>query len=145
MVNFPFTQRRTVKCGEGDPAGIVCTPRLLDWTAAAVEAAFRTVGGITWPEVRERFGLGAPMRQAGLDFASPLRACDDAGLAATLDGMGKSSIDCRVTTRRPDGALRFTELLTSVMIDLKTFRPVPIPADIRTPFERHIAACGGST
>lgn len=145
MVNFPFTQRRTVKWGECDPAGIVYTPRFLDWTVEAVEAAFRAIAGITWPEVQARFGLGAPMRQASLDFASPLRAYDDADLAVTVDSLGTSSIGYRVTTRRPDGTLCFTGLLTSVMIDLRTFRPVAIPADIRAPFERYIAGGGGTT
>ncbi len=143
-MNIPFTQRRTVKWGECDPAGIVYTPRFLDWSVEAVESTFRAVVGIHWPDMQERFGLAAPMKQISLEFSSPLRTYDEVDLTVTIDKLGRSSTSYRVTTRKSDGTLCFTALLTSVMIDFSTFRPVPIPADVRTPFERYITACGGT-
>ena len=43
---YPFTVTRTVKWGDCDPAGIIYTPRVLDYAMEIVEAWYREVLGV---------------------------------------------------------------------------------------------------
>ncbi len=55
---YPFTVTRTVKWGDCDPAGIIYTPRVLDYAMEILEAWYREVVGVPWlvlnPELEEK-------------------------------------------------------------------------------------------
>ena len=56
-----FTQTRVIKWGECDPAGIVYTPRILDYAMETVEAWYRDVLGVPWVKLNAELHLGSPM------------------------------------------------------------------------------------
>ena len=57
---YPFSVRRTVIWGDCDPAGIVYTPRVLDYAMEILEAWYREVLGVSWLKLNREMGMGAP-------------------------------------------------------------------------------------
>ena len=67
----PFLYRHVVKWGECDPAGIIYTPRVIDFVLEAIEAWYQAVLGISWTELRNDRNTGVPMVRAECDFTRP--------------------------------------------------------------------------
>ena len=65
---YPFAVTRTVKWGDCDPAGIIYTPRVLDYAMEILEAWYREVVGVPWLVLNRDMGLGAPTVRAELGF-----------------------------------------------------------------------------
>jgi acyl-CoA thioesterase FadM len=141
MSNIPFTVRRAVKWGECDPAGIVYTPRFLDWAVEGAESFFQAIIGRTWFQSQTIQQVGSPMAQASLTFKKPLKSGDPFDVVVTLDKVGNSSISYRIDGRTPEGETCFTASLTAVFVDLDTYRPTPMPDAYRAKFEAYRDAC----
>ncbi len=88
----PYVQRRIVQWGECDPAGIVYTPRFLDFVLEAMEGWQRQVLGVDWTKLNSELAMGMPVVHAELDFHSPLRGGDELDLEVTVARLGRSSI-----------------------------------------------------
>ncbi len=68
----PFTFTRRVKWGDCDPAGIIYTPRVLDYAMEILEAWYREVVGVPWLALMRDKSLGVPTVRAELDFLGAL-------------------------------------------------------------------------
>lgn len=141
MRTVPFRMHRVVTWGETDPAGIVYTPRFLDYAVEAVEAWFKDVIGIDWYRLRRDHGMGSPMVHASLDFRKPLFPADPFSLEVIVEAVGGSSISYAVTGRNQQGEECFTAKLVSAIIDAERIRARRVPDEFRTRIEAYRAAC----
>lgn len=141
--SIPFTVRRIVRWGECDPAGIVYTPRFLDYATEAVDDFVREVLGTTWYKLR-RIDRGHPMVHASLDFYKPLAADDLFDLVVIVEHVGRSSIAYQVAGRNLDGELCFEAKMVGSIIQINgpaDMKAIPIPDDIRGRLETYRKAC----
>ncbi len=140
---YPFTVTRTVKWGDCDPAGIIYTPKVLDYAMEVLEAWYREVVGVPWLVLNRDMGLGAPTVRAELDFLDTPYPDQDMVIRLVVEDLGRSSITFLVTGR--DGADRefFRAKLISCFISRPTFKSTVIPEDIRERILAYQKACDG--
>jgi 4-hydroxybenzoyl-CoA thioesterase len=96
--------------------------------------------GRTYPDVFGS-GLGSPTVKLEMEFISPVCYGDHVQIAVTVARIGQTSVQMRYEGS-VDGRPVFSARNTMVIVDMKTFRPVPIPPWLR---ERLLAAAEPST
>jgi acyl-CoA thioesterase FadM len=131
----PLVIRRTVKWGETDPAGMVYTPRFLDYAVEAVEAFYAEVIGVDWYRLRQEFAMGSPLVHASLDFFKPLFPAQPFELVLTVEHVGRSAIAFAVFGRDGDGERCFEARLVTSLIDRPQLKSIRIPDDFRERIE----------
>jgi acyl-CoA thioesterase FadM len=92
--------------------------------------------GRPYPELYKE-GLGFPSVKLEVEFVSPVHYGDQVRMGVTVEGVGRSSVTIGYEAT-VDGRPVFRGRNTSVIVDMETFRPVPIPDWLRARFE---AAC----
>jgi YbgC/YbaW family acyl-CoA thioester hydrolase len=122
--------RRAARWGECDPAGIVYTPRFLDWVIEAVEAFFATVLQVPWLDLRRSHGLASPMARVSLDFKRPVAAGDEIDVELVVARIGRTSLTFAITGRRRSEPC-FTAEVTTVFVDMASDTPTRVPDLLR--------------
>ena len=102
---MPFIQSRIVRWGDCDPAGIIYTPRILDYAIETVETCLREVMGASWNVMREQHNIGKPL--------APDMAVD---LVLTLEKLGRSSMTSRIVCVDAEGVEYFRVLLVNCFV-----------------------------
>ena len=128
-----FTTTILVRFGDLDGAGIAFYPNLVRFVNEAFEDFFAGHVGRPFPEVHAT-GLGFPAVKLEMEFLSPVRYGDSVEIGVVVEHVGRSAIRLRysgVVGGRPV----FTARNTSVAVDMKTFKPVPIPEWLRPRLE----------
>ena len=98
-----FTVRRTVNWGDCDPAGIVYTPRVLDYACETIDAWLREELRASWWQLNSSGkGPGLPTVNAVCDFISILSPDQDVELTMYIRKVGRSS-NCLRSRRRGGG------------------------------------------
>jgi 4-hydroxybenzoyl-CoA thioesterase len=142
-----FEFEKKVRFGEIDEAGIVYYPRFFNYYHLAMEEFFEGAVKVPYPEVIKRWQVGFPTVHVEADFLSPLHYGDTMTIAMSIAKIGRSSLHARYrVTRKPDGVLAAEARLTTVCVDMKSFRARSIPDELRRVFERYLdgASDGGS-
>ena len=137
----PYTIRRTIGWGECDPAGIVYTPRFLDFCVEAAETWFADVTGWHWNRLRLERDLGSPVVRVEMDFIAVLAPEDRLDLTVRLGAIGRSSHTLRIAGHDATGRHCFQVTLVSVLMDRVTMKATPIPDDLRAPMVAYLEAC----
>jgi 4-hydroxybenzoyl-CoA thioesterase len=114
-----------VRFGDLDAAGIAYYPRLVNFLHEAFEDFFRGHVGRPYPEVF-RDGLGCPTVKLEMEFLSPVHYGDHVDVAVVVEQIGRSSVRIRYEGA-VGGAPVFRARNTVVVVDMKTFRSVPVP------------------
>jgi 4-hydroxybenzoyl-CoA thioesterase len=130
-----FTTTILVRFGDLDAAGIAYYPNLVNFLHESFEDFFVGHVGRPYPEVYAE-GLGFPTVQLEVEFASPVRYGDHVEMRLTVERVGGSSVQMRYEAF-VEGRPVFRGRNVAVVVDMKTFRPVPLPEWIR---ERFLAA-----
>lgn len=124
-----------VRFGVLDPAGIAYYPNLVNFLHEAFEDFFTGHVGRPYPEmIRE--GLGTPTARLEMEFVAPVRYGDRVRIDVTVERVGRTSVTV-LYHGSVEGRPVFRARNTMVVVEMKGFRPVPIPAWLR---ERLIAA-----
>jgi 4-hydroxybenzoyl-CoA thioesterase len=89
--------------------------------------------GRPYPEVY-REGIGFPTVRVEMEFLSPVRYGDCVFVALTVERVGNSSVQIRYAGSVEDRPV-FRARNVAVVVDMKTFRPTPLPAWLRERFE----------
>ncbi len=139
--HLPYTVRRIVKWGECDPAGIVYTPRFLDYAIEAAEAWFKEVTGYHWNATRRELALGSPMVHCSLDFYHPLGPEDTVDLKVVLERLTRATYQLGIAGHNIAGTHCFQAKLIGALISYETMKAVRIPADFRARMEAYAEAC----
>ncbi len=140
---LPFTVTRTVKWGDCDPAGIIYTPRVLDYAMEILEAWYREVVGVPWLVLNRDMGLGAPTVRAELDFFDAPYPDQDMVIRLVVEDLGRSSITFLVSGRDGVDKEFFRAKLISCFISRPAFKSTTIPEDIRERILAYQRACDG--
>jgi 4-hydroxybenzoyl-CoA thioesterase len=128
-----FTTSILVRFGDLDAAGIAYYPNLVNFLHEAFEDFFAGHVGRPYPEVY-REGMGFPTVKVEMEFLSPVRYGDRVQVGLTVERVGNSSVQIRYAGS-VDGRAVFTARNVAVVVDMKTFRPTPLPAWLRERFE----------
>ena len=126
---MPFIQSRIVRWGDCDPAGIIYTPRILDYAIETVEACLREVMGASWNVMREQHNIGGPTVYFECDIRKPLAPDMAVDLVLTLEKLGRSSMTSRIVCVDAEGVEYFRVLLVNCFVtgDFPTdIRALPI-------------------
>jgi 4-hydroxybenzoyl-CoA thioesterase len=131
-----FTTSILVRFGDLDAAGIAYYPNLVDFLHEAFEDFFRDHVGRPFPQVYAE-GLGFPTVKLEMEFVAPVRYGDSVDVAVAVERLGRSSVQIRY-----EGSVKgrpvFHARNIAVVVDVKTFRPVPLPDWLRGRFEAAI-------
>jgi 4-hydroxybenzoyl-CoA thioesterase len=127
-----------VRFGDLDAAGIAYYPNLVNFLHESFEDFFRGHVGRPYPEVYAE-GLGFPTVKVEMEFLAPVHYGDQVDVGVVVERIGRSSVQIRY-----EGAVRgaavFKARNIAVIVDMKTFRSIPIPDWLR---ERFRAAMEG--
>jgi 4-hydroxybenzoyl-CoA thioesterase len=129
----PFTTSILVRFGDLDAAGIAYYPNLVNFLHEAFEDFFTGHVGRPYPEVF-REGIGFPTVKVEMEFLSPVHYGDHVDIAVIVEQVGRSSVQIRYegsVAGRP--VFRARNIM--VVVDMKTFRPTPVPAGLRERLE----------
>ncbi len=130
-----YNVTRRVSWGECDPAGIIYTPRALDFGAETLEAWIRDVLGITWFEMNTKMGLGMPTVRVEIDYVGVLAVDAEVTCTLTVERLGNSSLTSRVTAHDGAGQDFFHVTLVSCLVEKPAFKALPWPDDLRAKIE----------
>ena len=111
-----FIQSRIVRWGDCDPAGIIYTPRILDYAIETVEACLREVMGASWNVMREQHNIGGPTVHFECDIRTPLAPDMAVDLVLTLEKLGRSSMTSRIVCVDAEGVEYFRVLLVNCFV-----------------------------
>lgn len=120
-----------VRFGDVDAAGIVYYPRLFDRVVRAVEESLSDIGQPVAEMVDERVGM--PIVNAEADLERPIRLGDKLTIEV-IPTIRETSVVYNVEFSR-DGDRVATARQTMVTVDLDSFEPTPVPADVRHAIE----------
>ncbi len=126
-----------VRFGDLDAAGIAYYPNLVNFLHEAFEDFFAGHVGRPYPEVF-RDGLGFPTVKVEMEFLSPVHYGDRVDIAVIVERVGKSSVQVRYEGS-VGGWPVFRARNTAVVVDMRTFRPTPLPPSLRESFESAMA------
>ena len=128
----PFTTTLLVRFGDLDAAGIAYYPNLVNFLHEAFEDFFAGHVGRPYPEVYGE-GIGFPTVKVEMEFVSPVRYGDHVQVDLTVERLGRSSVQIRYEGSVA-GRPVFHARNVAVVVDMKTFRAVPLPAWLRERF-----------
>jgi 4-hydroxybenzoyl-CoA thioesterase len=126
-----------VRFGDLDAAGIAYYPNLVNFLHEAFEDFFRGHVGRPYPEVYAE-GIGFPTVKVEMEFVSPVRYGDHVDVGLMVERIGRSSVQIRYEGS-VQGRPVFHARNIAVVVDMKTFRPVPLPDWLRERFAAAMA------
>jgi len=118
-----------------DPAGIAYYPNLVNFLHVAFEDFFAGHVGRPYPEVF-REGVGFPTVKVEMEYLAPVHYGDKVEVSVVVEKVGRSSVSFRYEGRVADKPV-FRARNTAVVVDMRTFKPMPVPEPLR---ERFLAA-----
>ncbi|MCE8018739.1 thioesterase [Halomonas sp. MCCC 1A11036] len=131
----PLIIRRVVRWGDCDPAGIVYTPRFLDYTISAHEAFISLMLGGPLHSAKSGLGVRFPVRGVELDFRSPLPVDTQFDMEVRVGEIRSRTFDLHVTATRVTvehpGPVAFLARISPVTVDGASWSAVPLPDALR--------------
>lgn len=124
-----FTRSEVVRFAHCDPAGIVFYPRYFELINNLVEDWFAALG-VPFAEAHMQRHLGFPAATITTDFVSPSKIGEMLDKTLVVEKLGRSSLTLAITFKVGD-VERLKALLVMVAADLRTYRSIEIPSDIR--------------
>jgi 4-hydroxybenzoyl-CoA thioesterase len=134
-----FIHKLNVRFDDVDYARIVYYPRLFAYCHWVFEEFFAKEVGCTYAEMLKGRKVGFPTVHAQADFQNPLSFGDVARVQMETLKLGEKSItnQYRLFLGDSDTLCAMVEVIT-VSIDMGTFKPVPMPDDVRAVFQKHL-------
>ena len=131
---MPYKTSILVRFGDLDAAGIAYYPNLVNFLHEAFEDFFTGHVGKPYPEVF-REGIGFPTVKVDMDFLSPVHYGDHVDVLVVPEKIGRTSVRFRYEGS-VNGRPVFKAFNTQVVVDMRTFRPTPVPQWLRDSFEK---------
>ncbi len=139
-----FNVTRRVKWGDCDPAGIIYTPRVLDYAMETLEAWNREILGVPWLKLNREMSMGWPTVRAELDFLAAPAPDEDVVTELWVEQVGRSSVTFLITGDDGNGRVFFRVKVTSCLISRPAFKPTPIPEALLERIHDYRKACGSA-
>jgi YbgC/YbaW family acyl-CoA thioester hydrolase len=136
-----FEASRTVLFQDVDAAGIVFFPRVLEYFHDAY-VAHLAARGVDVSRVLAEGVWGAPIAHAEADYKRPLRFGDPITVVLSAARLGETSltVDYRIHAPGEPARVYCTGRTVHVFIDRQSFRPRPLPSEVRAAFTTSTAA-----
>ena len=135
---MPYKTSILVRFGDLDAAGIAYYPNLVNFLHEAFEDFFTGHVGKPYPDVF-REGVGFPTVKVEMDFLSPVHYGDHVDVLVVPEKIGRTSVRFRYEGS-VNGRPVFKAFNTQVVVDMRTFRPTPVPQWLRDSFEKAMDA-----
>lgn len=130
-----FQTKIKVRFGDVDRAGIAYYPRIIDYFHFAFEEFWEVYAKIPYQVLINRENLGFPNVHMEVDFREPLSFGDLLNAKVSVARIGKSSVVFHFELCRGKTICVAADL-TLVAVDMKTFKPKPIPEKFRKLFRK---------
>lgn len=129
----PFVARLPVRFADVDHAGIVYYPVFFHYFHVAFEEMFRERMGIrAYVELLDDRRIGFPAVSSKASYQVPLRFGDEVEIAVSVTRLGTKSITFHYLARRAADAVTSADgEIVCAVVDLESFRAIPIPDDLR--------------
>ena len=126
-----------IRFGDVDNAGIVYFPRILDYCHRVFEDLFEQAGGIPYDQLVNERKVGFPTVHIAADFKKKMNYGDVLDFKVSIPRISNSSADFRYRIFSGRSAELLADIMiTVVAVDMVSFRPVPVPTDLRAAFAR---------
>ena len=126
-----------MRFAEVDSAGFIFFSRLFEYCHAAYEELIGRLSDDSFGEVFSRSGWGTPVVHAEADFERPIRLGDQLTLSLSVGRIGDTSMTVNYVIFGTDADdVRARARLVHAFIDMKSLKPVAVPADVRASLER---------
>jgi YbgC/YbaW family acyl-CoA thioester hydrolase len=122
-----------VRFGDLDAAGIAYYPNLVNFLHEAFEDFFAGHVGRPYPEVF-RDGIAFPTVKLEMEFLSPVHYGDHVDVGVTVERVGRTSLQVRYEASVAGWPV-FKARTIAVVVDMRTFKPTPLPPSLREKFE----------
>ena len=134
-----FTSVQKIRFDDVDGAGIVYYPQYFRLCHACFEDFFDTAAPVSYPNLIRERRLGFPTVAIDSEFSAPLEYGDIAVVELDVERVGTTSVVFRYRIRRKrDGAGAFKARITTVLMDLDTYQPKRVPAELRAILEEYL-------
>lgn len=135
MADAPLTFQRRVKFGECDPAGVVYTPRFVDYiTEAFLDFLEGLLGGPLQALLTEH-DLGMPARGLHVDFKRSLRPDQQLDLQVRVSDIRQRSFELLINAFDAEGQESFSALFSVVCVYRSQRKSRLIPSVLGEPLE----------
>lgn len=138
MNDMSYKATWKISFGEIDYASIVYYPNFFDYFQRTEEAFMEHIG-FPYPYLIGELGLGFPIVHVEADFKRPVRYGDAIDIVLEVVELGNRSVTFafRVFKGREFCA---EAKITHVTIDLRAFKAIPLPEELRRRLEREAQA-----
>ena len=126
----------TVGWGDCDPARIAYTARIPAWMLEAIEGWYGYCLTSDWYDMNLSRHIGTPFVSLDIDFHSPITPRFPLEVDVYVSAIGHSSLSHQVEGYQ-DEVHCFSGSTTAVFVDAGRFKPVPIPANMRSNLENY--------
>ena len=140
--DIPFAVTRRVRWGDCDPAGVIHTPRITYFALETIEDFQVALTGGAWGAMLRERGMGAPSVRTECAYLKPPRVEQVLRVSLRLERIGGASVTYLVEGLDDDGIRYFRVRHVACYVDNDTFKPMPIPDDIRGLLEAYDRAAG---
>lgn len=135
-----YTQRFLIRFDDVDFARVVYFPRLFVYCHWTFENFFNEEAGLPYSEVLGKRKVGFPIVHTEADFKAPLRFGDTCRIVMEALKVGSGSLTNRYRLHLGDSEKLCAVIqIVNASIDMDTFRPTPLPEDVRRAFLNHLA------
>jgi 4-hydroxybenzoyl-CoA thioesterase len=134
-----FETKLYIRFHHVDFARVVYFPRFFDYCHQVFEDFVQAEFGRSYCSLMQEEGLGFPLVHAEADFKKPFRFGETARVVLEVKHMGETSLSCRyVFFHEGEGEAAAIITLVGACIELKHFKPTPIPGQWREVFFKHL-------
>ncbi len=127
-----------MRWGECDPAGIVFTPRFLDYVVTAYEAFISLMLGGPIHMLKDELAIDFPVRGVELDFRTMLPLDSQFEMEVSVGDIRSRTFDLHIIAYKLEsegkrrGPVAFTARVSPVTVDQTTHAAVALPDVLRT-------------
>jgi YbgC/YbaW family acyl-CoA thioester hydrolase len=137
MKSLTYETTITVCFGDVDRAGIAYYPILFHYCHIAFEKFFAEYVGIPYHRLISEEHISFPTVNVSTNFNKSIRYGDEVRISVSVVRVGKSSVQFRYVGRNSsDGETCFDAMITTVAVDMETFKAVPLPQKYEKIFNR---------
>lgn len=132
----PFHYSYTVSLHDSDAAGIIFSANLFRICHLAYEAMMAKIGYSIGYLLKHR-PFGVPLVHLDGDFIQPSRVGDVLKIEVVVAELNNSSYRVEYQLRTPEGAVCARAATVHVVVDVKTYKSIPIPDEFREALLQH--------
>jgi 4-hydroxybenzoyl-CoA thioesterase len=135
-----FSATNRVRFADIDRAGIVYYPRFFHWFHCAFEDFFEDAVGRPYHKLIDEDKTGFPSVNISCQFHKPVDHGERLRIQVQVIKLGTASLTIRYRVYvQGDTELRAEATITTVCVNMDTFKSQPIPEGLRKFFQQHMA------